>query len=79
MQKRMATMQLDRSQGPATLRVEVPRDVNAGELAHLNKSIVDVIRNHTGCSCLSGQISVLLESDWQKVVEVNLEASAAAQ
>ncbi len=79
MQKRIATMQLDRAEGPATLRVEVPRDVNAGELANLNKSIVDVIRNHTGCSCLSGRISVLLESEWQEAVEVNLEARSAAQ
>ena len=74
--KRVATMQLNKE--ATTLRVSVPKDISSGELAHLNSKIVEgVIKNHTGCSCLSGQISVLLESDWQQVVEVELARTAA--
>jgi len=76
--KRVATMQLNK-QG-TTLRVAVPADMTAGEVAHLNSTIVEgVIKKLTNCPCLSGQISVLLESDWQQVMEVEFARTAAAE
>lgn len=70
-------MQLDKA--ATTLRVAVPHDINAGELGRLNQTIIDkVIRGHTGCSCLSGQINVLLETQWQETIQVPIVAHGAA-
>jgi hypothetical protein len=68
-----ATLQLDRAKSPSLLRVSVPKGIPADKLAKLNHEIVEkVIKVHTGCSCLSGTINVLLESNWEAPMQVHL-------
>jgi hypothetical protein len=69
---RAAAINLEKLVGRQTLNVVVPRDVTDKDFARLGKSIVDVIRNHTGCNCLSGVIDVVLRDDLQGAISVNL-------
>jgi hypothetical protein len=69
---RRASLQLEKLVGRQTLNVVVPRDISDKDFARLGKSIVDVIRNHTGCACLSGVIDVLLRDELQGAINVEL-------
>lgn len=70
---RNAKMKLARTEHGTVLNVAVPRDVSAEDFAKLHRVIVgDVIKNLTGCACLSGQIRVILEDDMQEVIRVDL-------
>jgi len=63
-----ATLQLDHAKN-----LSVPKGIPADKLLKLNEAIVEkVIKVHTGCSCLSGTINVLLESNWEAPMQVNL-------
>jgi len=72
--KRIATLQLNNKEHPTMLRVQLPPKITQSELTKLiNESIVkDIIARHTGCSCLSGTINVLIESVFQEAVHVDL-------
>ena len=70
---RNAKMKLTRNEHGTMLNVSVPRDVSAEDFAKLHRVIVgDVIKNLTGCPCLSGQVRVVLEDDLQEVIRVDL-------
>ena len=70
---RTATIQLNDSARPTLVRVSLPPRITEQELSHLTDHIVqNVVRPHTGCSCLSGVISVLMESEFQQAVNVNV-------
>jgi hypothetical protein len=78
--QRTATMQLHKSGETSMLRVAVPKDTTARELALLNEAIIEkVIKPQTGCPCLSGRISVLLENDFQQAIQVNLAVKEQTQ
>jgi len=55
------------------LTCRVPRDVTERDFAHLGKSIIDVIKGHTGCACLSGVIDVILTGDFIDPIRVELQ------
>jgi len=69
---RRASLQLEKLVGRQTLNVRVPRDVSDKDFARLGRSIIEVIRNHTGCACLSGVIDVILKDDLQDAINVEL-------
>jgi hypothetical protein len=72
--KRTATLHLNNKEHPTMLRVQLPPKITQSELTKLiNESIVkDIVARHTGCSCLSGTINVLIESVFQEAVHVDL-------
>jgi hypothetical protein len=72
--KRIATLQLNNTEHPTMLRVQLPPKITQSELTKLiNESIVkDIVARHTGCTCLSGTINVLIESVFQEAVHVDL-------
>jgi hypothetical protein len=74
MTSRTATLRLNSQDKPTLLRVALPPKITKAELAKLNDHIVDdIIRKHTGCSCLSGTIAVVFDNDeLQHAVQVNL-------
>jgi hypothetical protein len=78
-QKRTATLHLNSKDNPTMVRVQLPPKITSGELATLiNESIVkDIVARHTGCTCLSGTINVLIESVFQEAVHVDLAARGA--
>jgi hypothetical protein len=54
--------------------VSLPTKITQPELSTLiNDAIVkNIIARHTGCTCLSGTINVLIESEFQQAVQVDL-------
>jgi len=78
-QKRTATIHLNNNEHPTFVRVMLPPKITTLELSQLiNEGIVkNIVSRHTGCSCLSGTISVLIESVFQEAVHVDLGAAQA--
>jgi hypothetical protein len=69
---RNASLQLEKLVGRQSLHVTVPREVTDKDFAKIGKSIIDVIRGHTGCSCLSGVIDVIVTGDFTDAINVEL-------
>jgi hypothetical protein len=70
---RQATLHLNNKEHPTLLRVSLPTKITKPELAKLTDHIVEnIVRPHTGCSCLSGTINVLIESVFQEAVRVEV-------
>jgi hypothetical protein len=70
---RKATLQLNNKEKPTVLRVSLPPKITEPELARLNEYIVkNIVFPHTGCTCLSGTINVLIESVYQEAVQVDV-------
>ncbi|HEX8178303.1 MAG TPA: hypothetical protein VF525_02050 [Pyrinomonadaceae bacterium] len=69
---RTAALQLEQQVGRQTLRVRVPRDVSDKDFGLIGKSIIDVIRSHTGCNCLSGAIDVVFQDELRDAIRVDL-------
>jgi hypothetical protein len=67
-----AAIQLEKFAGQQTLNVRVPSDITEKEFARLGKPIIDIIKGHTGCTCLSGIIRVVLEEDMREAIMVQL-------
>ena len=75
MSTRSATLELAPGKELRELRVSLPPKVNAAELGVALKSIIDIIHNHTGCTCLSGVIPVVIhDQELRQIVNVNLAA-----
>ncbi len=72
--KRTAHVRLNNNDNPTFVRVTLPTKITQPELAVLiNEGIVNnIVRKHTGCTCLSGRINVLIESEFQEAVAVEL-------
>ncbi len=77
---RTATLQLNNLEHPTVLKVTLPKKITREELNILiNEKIVnDIIARHTGCTCLSGTINVLIESVYQEAMQVDLGPARAA-
>ncbi len=60
------------------VRVQLPHKITQAELSVLiNEKIVkDIVARHTGCTCLSGTINVLIESVFQEAIQVDLSRAA---
>jgi hypothetical protein len=71
---RTATLLLNNNEHPTLVRVQLPTKITQQELTTLiDKHIVnDIVFRHTGCTCLSGTINVLIESVFQEAVQVQL-------
>lgn len=65
-------IQRDPELATATISVAVPRDIGDREFAHLHKPIIERIRDITGCPCLSGRVRVVLEDQFNEVIQVDL-------
>ena len=72
--KRMATLHLNNKEHPTMLRVQLPPKITQSELTKLinEATVKDIVARHTGCTCLSGTINVLIESVFQEAVQVDL-------
>jgi len=74
MAERTAKLHLNNAERPTVVRVSLPPKITREELSHLiNKEIVDnIVFKHTGCTCLSGTINVLIESEFREALQVDL-------
>lgn len=73
-QKRTASIFVNNKEHPTMVRVQLPQKITQGELTKLiNDHIVkDIVARHTGCTCLSGTINVLIESVFQDAIHADL-------
>ena len=56
-----------------TVSVSHPGKLTSDEIARIDKVLVnDVIKDLTGCACLSGTIDVIWERNFEKVLDVRL-------
>lgn len=71
---RTATLRLNSKDNPTLLRVTLPHKVTEGEFAKLTDHIIqNIVKGHTGCTCLSGTISVVFDNtELQNAVSVEL-------
>jgi hypothetical protein len=76
--KRVASIFVNNKDTPTMVRVQLPPKITPAELSKLiNEHIVkDIVAKHTGCSCLSGTINVLIESVFQDAIHADLSAVA---
>ena len=74
--KRVASLFLNNKDNPTMVRVQLPPKITPPELTKLiNDHIVrDIVAKHTGCTCLSGTINVLIESVFQDAIQADLAA-----
>lgn len=70
--RRVAKVQLEKLVGRQTLNVRMPRDISGANFGQVGKSILEIIRDHTGCSCLSGVIDVVLHEELEQSITVDL-------
>jgi hypothetical protein len=55
------------------VRVSVPGRLSADDVAKIDKILInDVIKDLTGCPCMSGLIDVIWEKRLEKVIDVRL-------
>ena len=57
--------------GP-TVRAQVPLDLSEEDFTKVAASAYGLIHNLTGCNCLSGRISFVVEDIFAEVIQVNL-------
>jgi len=56
-----------------TVRVTHPGELTPDEIARINDTLINnVIKDLTGCACLSGTIDVIWERQFEKVLDVQL-------
>jgi len=56
-----------------TVRVSHPGQLTSSEIARIDEVLVnDVIKDLTGCACLSGTIDVIWERNFERVLDVRL-------
>jgi hypothetical protein len=69
---RAAMLRIDKHESGPVLKATVPSELSAEEFAKVAESGYDLIRRLTGCNCLSGRISFVVEEDWAQAIEVQL-------
>lgn len=68
---RVARIELSKVEGRPICTVCVPKDITRDEIGRLNDVIIDsVIRDLTGCACLSGVVDVIFKEHFGKVIDV---------
>jgi hypothetical protein len=76
---RTAIIQLNNNEKPTLVKVSLPHKITEPELSTLinDKIVRDIVFRHTGCTCLSGRISVLIESEFEEALRVELGPAQA--
>jgi hypothetical protein len=70
---RAATLRIDRHESGPILKATVPTELSAEEFVKVAENGYDLIRRLTGCNCLSGRISFVVEENWAEVTRVEFE------
>jgi hypothetical protein len=71
--KRQAQISLGKKGENRTVRVSHPGKLTPGEIRAIDDVLINkVIKDLTGCACLSGTIDVIWERNFDKVLDVEL-------
>jgi hypothetical protein len=69
---RQATLKMSNGPTGQILTAAVPSNITDEEFATLGKSALNLIRKLTGCNCMSGRISYVVEENFADVIRVDL-------
>lgn len=75
--QRHARLKLDKGAAGATLSAHVPFELSEEEFVRVARQSYELINKLTGCNCLSGRISFVVEDTFAEVIQVQLGASGA--
>lgn len=69
---REANLQLSHTPSGPVLKAAMPPGSNSRDFARVGEAAYALIFNLTGCNCLSGRISVVVEDDFAETIQVAL-------
>jgi len=70
--QRNATLRLSSTERGQVLTATVPVDLSETDFQRVTRSEHNLVSRLTGCNCLSGRISFVVEHDFNDVIQVNL-------
>jgi hypothetical protein len=70
---RHATLKLSPGEHGQVLTCRVPPHCTAEDFLRVSTNIYSLINKLTGCNCMSGRISVVVEDTFADVIRVNLD------
>lgn len=73
---RYARLKLTNGPTGQVLTATVPSDITPENFAVVGRETLGLIQKLTGCNCLSGRISVVVEDDFVDVIQVDLNQPA---
>ena len=73
MEKRHARLKLEHGAHGLALKATVPPKMSEAEFARVATSAYGLIHNLTGCNCLSGRISFVVDDVFNEVINVAFE------
>ncbi len=76
---REATLRLSGGAAGQVLTAKVPNDITVKEFAVVGRDALALIHKLTGCNCMSGRISFVVEDNFADVIRVNLNEAAGVQ
>ena len=68
--ERAATLRLERHEAGPVLKANVPTELSAEEFVKVAEAGYGLINRLTGCNCLSGRISFVVEENFAEVTRV---------
>jgi len=75
--KRHATLQLSSTPSGQVLTARVPSDLSPDDFSKVGGQAFALIHKLTGCNCMSGRISFVVEDNFADVIRVELPETAA--
>jgi hypothetical protein len=66
--ERAATLRIEKHEAGPVLKATVPTELSAEEFVKVAESGYELIRRLTGCNCLSGRISFVVDENWAEQV-----------
>jgi hypothetical protein len=71
--ERYATLKLSSSAQGQVLSARVPLNLSEEDFSRVTRSAYELVNKLTGCNCLSGRISFVVEDIFADVIRVNLD------
>ena len=71
---RHATLKLNHGPAGQNLVARVPHNLSEEEFIRISKSAYGLINKLTGCNCMSGRISFVVEDMFSDVIKVQLDS-----
>jgi len=74
--KRFANLKLSNGPTGQVLTATVPNDITEDDFNKVGSTALKLIKKLTGCNCMSGRISFVVEDNFADVIKVNLDQRA---
>lgn len=71
---RSAELLFERGPSGPVVKAKIPVEISEAEFGKVATSAYSLINRLTGCNCLSGRISFVVEEEFAEVIQVSLES-----